>query len=524
MTKKGRSLLWFRKGLRLHDNPALLEAAKDVEHLFPVFCIDPHFYEKQPIGVNRINFLFESLADLHESLSARGSRLLVLRGDPKQILPQVWKDWGVTKLCYEQDTEPYALERDNEIGELAKKAKVEVKTFLSHTLYDPVEVKKAHGGKTPETYKAFQSAVAKMPPPPSPVRDAPEKLPTIAPKAKGAEEKATGVPTLAEVGYTDKPTTSFHGGETKALARLTKSLEDKEWVVQFEKPKTSPAALEPSTTVLSPYMKFGCISARLFYAKLVQIEKEKKKHTSPPTSLVGQLLWRDFFYTVGYHTPNFHHMLGNPLCKQIQWDVDPVLYKAWDEGRTGYPWIDAIMVQLQQQGWMHHLARHSVACFLTRGDLYVSWTLGRDTFDRLLIDGDHFVNNGNWMWLSASAFFSQFFRVYSPITFGKKYDKQGKFIKHFLPVLKDMPDKYIYEPWTAPEEVQKKAKCIIGKDYPKPVVEHATKHKDNLNRMKSAYDANKSPQKRKEISDGFDEMARAEVLDMEADDDEDEEK
>lgn len=168
----------------------------------------------------------------------------------------------------------------------------------------------------------------------------------------------------------------------------------------------------------------------------VQIEKEKKNHTKPPVSLKGQLLWREFFYTVGGATKNFNKMEGNPICRQIDWDENDEFYKAWEESRTGYPWIDAIMMQLKQEGWMHHLARHAVACFLTRGDLYIHWEKGRDTFDRLLIDGDWHVNNGNWMWLSASAFFHQFFRVYSPVSFGKKYDKNGDFIRHFLPVLK----------------------------------------------------------------------------------------
>jgi hypothetical protein len=104
-------------------------------------------------------------------------------------------------------------------------------------------------------------------------------------------------------------------------------------------------------------------------------------------------------------------MVGNPEVRQIPWNNDPKLVKAWEYGQTGFPWIDAIMMQLQQWGWMHHLARHSVACFLTRGDLYCHWEAGRDVFDKYLIDGDYFLNNGNWQWLSASNFFYQYFRV-----------------------------------------------------------------------------------------------------------------
>lgn len=120
------------------------------------------------------------------------------------------------------------------------------------------------------------------------------------------------------------------------------------------------------------------------------------------------------------------------------------------------------MTQLRLEGWIHHLARHSVACFLTRGDLYISWERGLEVFEELLLDADWALNAGNWMWLSASAFFHQYYRVYSPIAFGKKVDKQGEYIRKYVPVLKHFPDEYIYEPWKAPLAVQKLAKCIVS--------------------------------------------------------------
>ena len=135
-------------------------------------------------------------------------------------------------------------------------------------------------------------------------------------------------------------------------------------------------------------------------------------------------------------------MAGNPRCKQIPWrnpSSDPEAAKqlqAWEHGLTGYPWIDACMRQLKQWGWMHHLARHCVACFLTRGDLFIHWEAGRDVFDKLLLDADYYLNNANWLWLSASAFFYKYFRVYNPATYGQKYDKNGDFVRYFVPELK----------------------------------------------------------------------------------------
>lgn len=190
------------------------------------------------------------------------------------------------------------------------------------------------------------------------------------------------VPTLSEMGYPDITPplrVKFPGGETEGLRRMRVSLADRAWVCAFEKPKTAPNALTPATTVLSPYLKFGCLSARLFYKELDQIYKAANgKHSRPPVSLHGQLMWREFNYLHGHGTPNFGKMVGNPICRQIPWDSDPTKLAAWRDAKTGFPFVDAIMTQLRTEGWIHHLARHMVACFLTRGDLWQSWEAGRD--------------------------------------------------------------------------------------------------------------------------------------------------
>ncbi|CAI7904383.1 unnamed protein product, partial [Closterium sp. NIES-53] len=395
-------------------------------------------------------------------LKARGSRLILVKGDPTIIIPKLVKQWGAKALCFEFDTEPYALARDGKIKASMQEAGVRVVTPVSHTIFDPAKIIKKNGGKPPLTYQAFCKRIGQPSPP---IGFAPDKLPPLPShlaqcatvKAEtdlvpGAVEEAgkfdyievfEAVPTLSELGYSDaeafpkEDVTRFQGGETEALRRLDDCLSRTKWVKEFEKPKGDPSALAPpATTVLSPYLKFGCLSSRLMYARIQEVLSKLPGHTKPPVSLIGQLLWREFFYTAAYGTPHFDRMQGSSICRQIPWKVDSELLAAWRDAQTGFPWIDAIMVQLRQWGWMHHLARHCVACFLTRGDLLVHWELGRDVFDRLLVDADWAINNGNWLWLSASAFFSQYHRIYSPVTFGKKYDPSGKFIRHFLPVLK----------------------------------------------------------------------------------------
>ncbi|KAL5575630.1 hypothetical protein UlMin_017329 [Ulmus minor] len=494
------SLMWFRKGLRIHDNPALQYASRSSDVLYPVFVIDPHYMKPDPnsfsqgssrAGLNRIRFLLESLVDLDSNLKKLGSRLLVLKGDPGEVLIRCLKQWDVKRLCFEYDTEPYYQAMDAKVKEFATAAGIEVFSPVSHTLFNPADIIHKNGGKPPLTYQSFLKLSGQPSWASSPLTTTLSSLPPV---GDFGNCEICDVPTVQELGYADiaqDELTPFRGGESEALKRLRESISNKEWVANFEKPKGDPSAfLKPATTVLSPYLKFGCLSSRYFYQCLQDVYKKVKKHTSPPVSLVGQLLWRDFFYTVAFGTPNFDRMKGNRICKQIPWNENEELLVAWREARTGYPWIDAIMVQLHKWGWMHHLARHCVACFLTRGDLFVHWEKGRDVFERLLIDSDWAINNGNWLWLSCSSFFYQYNRIYSPISFGKKYDPNGNYIRHFLPVLKDMPKEYIYEPWTAPLSIQKKAKCIIGKDYPKPVVSHDSASKECKSRMGEAYALN----------------------------------
>ncbi|XP_074275944.1 (6-4)DNA photolyase [Silene latifolia] len=496
------SLMWFRKGLRIHDNPALQHAAFGSDFVYPLFVIDPHYMDPDPgafspgssrAGVNRIKFLLESLSDLDSNLTNIGSKLLILKGEPAQILINCLKQWNIKKLCFEYDTDPYYQALDAKVEKYASSAGIEVSSHVSHTLFDPRDIINKNGGKPPLTYKSFLKIAGEPSWACSPVSPG---ILSIPPVGDVGTLQVSLVPTLKELGYGNigqHEFSPFKGGETEALTRLKQSLLDKDWVAKFEKPKGDPSSfIKPATTVLSPYLKFGCLSSRYFYQRLQEIYDSVKNHTSPPVSLLGQLLWRDFFYTAALGTPNFDQMRDNKICKQIPWKDDSQLLAAWRDGRTGFPWIDAIMIQLHKWGWMHHLARHCVACFLTRGDLFIHWEKGRDVFERLLIDSDWAINNGNWLWLSCSSFFYEYHRIYSPISFGKKYDPNGDFIRHFLPVLKDMPKQYIYEPWTAPMSVQKKANCIIGKDYPSPLVSHESASKECKRKLGEAYALNRN--------------------------------
>lgn len=396
-------------------------------------------------------------------------------------------------LTFEADIEPYAKERDQRVEDLARTYGVKVIIEYSHTIYNPDVVLQKNLGKPPMVFKNFTTLVSKMK-----VAEpfaCPSPLPANSVPPSDAEEhfnaECYALPTLSELGVDESTLFAclYPGGETTALARMHKYLRKTDWICTFEKPKTSPNSLEPSTTVLSPYLKFGCLSSRLFYNELNAVLKKhpKKKHSEPPVSLMGQLLWREYYYTAAASEPKFDRMVGNSICRQIPWQPNADHLAAWTHGRTGYPFIDAIMRQLRQEGWIHHLARHAVACFLTRGDLWISWEDGQKVFEELLLDADWALNAGNWMWLSASAFFYQYFRVYSPVAFGKKTDKDGTYIRKYVPELAHFPKALIYEPWRASVDEQKLAKCTIGVDYPMRIVEHETVCERNKGRMAEAY-------------------------------------
>ncbi|ETL49583.1 hypothetical protein L916_00953, partial [Phytophthora nicotianae] len=542
-------LVWFRRDLRLHDNVALHAALQLIKRqqrqsgaakveLIPLYII--HRPQIMRCGANRFQFVLESVADLSNALVERGSKLVVAKGDGIQVLRRLLPAWGITHLFFDGVCEPYAVERDNRALELAKGLGVQTHVTKGYNLYDLEAVIVGHSGKAPKTYQGFLKAVGIQPTPREPL-PAPNSLPASTSKHSelyqqvveywkdrvkldheenddDTEEKANQIdqiagpshdftlPDLTYFGFETPTKHSFiYGGEQKALEMLKNYCSDEDRVALFEKPKTSPAQIPPtpSTTVLSPYMFYGCLSPRTFYHQVRSIQKRCKKSSVPPVSLIGQLLWREFYHCHGRANPYFDKMEESPTCLQVNWryhtipeneedmtDDDKLAcsqFEAWRDGRTGFPWIDAIMIQLKEEGWMHHLARHSVACFLTRGDLYISWVRGLEVFQERLIDHDWSLNAGNWLWLSSSYFFTAYYRVYSPISFGKKSDPEGLFIKKYIPMLKNFPAKYIYEPWKAPLTLQHAAGCRIGKDYPTPIVEHKTAMKECVEGIKMSY-------------------------------------
>lgn len=486
-TKKKVTVHWFRHGLRLHDNPALLEAVKDSDEFYAVFIFDGESAGTKTVGYNRMRFLIESLQDLDNQLRAVGGRLYVFRNSPVTVFRRIWEERGLYKLSFEQDCEPIWHQRDEAAKSLCLERGISCIEKVSHTLWDPKVVIKTNGGVPPLTYQMFLHTVSVIGPPPRPVDDIDwtnvkfGKLPAyLASELKVFNTVPTPEDLLV---FPETPIgermVRWIGGETRALQHLRDRLSVEESAFRegyFLPNQARPDLLGPPTSQ-SAALRFGCLSVRRFYWNLHDLFNTV--HDGKPPSnhnITGQLIWREYFYTMSVNNEYYAEMARNPICLNISWresDESGYLLK-WQQGKTGYPFIDAAMRQLLQEGWIHHVARNAVACFLTRGDLWISWEYGLQFFLRYLLDADWSVCAGNWMWVSSSAFeqLLDCSHCVCPVNYGRRLDPWGEYIKRYIPELRNYPVEYIYEPWKASLDLQEKAGCIIGKDYPERIVDH----------------------------------------------------
>jgi cryptochrome len=454
---------------------------------------------------------------------------------------------------FERDTDAYARERDRVVAEAARKAGVVVVTRYGRTLWDSDEVVAKNSGKPTMSITQLQVAGQKLGEIPKPIpapnylpgpgempvdfehEQAPTTIDLNAPHRSKTDKTCHSIAgpngdfaieTLEELGF-PAATTPHRGGETLALKQLDEVMSDEKYAATFRKPNTSPAAFQPqSTTLLSPNLHFGALSPRLFYWRAREVvEKYGKGASTPPESLTGQLLFRDMYFAaqaaigssylqtlnngyvrfIPWHLPSKHEdtetgsnaVSGEYHVDSLQADK---WFKRWKAGVTGFPFVDALMRQLRIEGWIHHLGRHMVACFLTRGGCYVHWERGADVFEELLIDHEPASNAGNWQWLSCTAFFSQYYRCYSPVAFGQKWDKDGTFIRKWVPELKYLDARFIYEPWKATQAALDMAGVRVEGDglsdskkegiYPEPMFDFNERRKVCMSAMKRAYSIN----------------------------------
>ncbi len=225
---------------------------------------------------------------------------------------------------------------------------------------------------------------------------------------------------------------------------------------------------------LSPYLRFGMLSARqAVESALIAREAAPDNLAAEGADVwLNELIWREFFTSILYHFPHVRRHSFREAYRRIQWANGEADFRAWYEGRTGYPLVDAAMRQLAQTGWMHNRARMVVASFLTK-DLLIDWRRGEEWFMQHLLDGDPAANNGGWQWTAGTGTdAAPYFRIFNPVSQSTRHDPDGDYIRKYVPELRQVPDPYIHEPWKMPDDVQAQAGCVIGKDYPAPIVDH----------------------------------------------------
>jgi deoxyribodipyrimidine photo-lyase len=454
------ALWWLRRDLRLADNQALAAALAHAESVVPVFVLDPRILGSDYAGATRVAFLFEGLHHLDADLRARGSRLVVRRGDPAEELAAVATETGAGAIFAEEDYSPYARRRDNKVTTHASLLRL----VAGRLVHPPGTVLKADG--TPYVvFTPFSRKWKALPPPHERAL-----LPAPARIATPPDVSSLPIPTEPTL----PPGVPFPSGEAEAGRRLRAFVEGARAPIHEYATARDRMDLD-GTSRLSPYLRFGMLSSRQAVAAALAAREAAPDAASRDAAgtWLNELVWREFYVHILYHFPHVLKQSFRPELQAIAWENDAGAFAAWCEGRTGYPVVDAAMRQLNHSGWMHNRARMIVASFLVK-DLLVDWRWGERYFMRHLVDGDPPSNNGGWQWTAGTGTdAAPYFRVFNPVLQGKRYDPQGAPVRRWVEELANVPDRFVHQPWKMPDEVQHKSGCTIGRDYPAPIVDHA---------------------------------------------------
>jgi deoxyribodipyrimidine photo-lyase len=461
------ALVWFRRDLRVRDQPALRAALDEHERVVPVFCFDDRLLHGRHASGPRTQFLLECLANLDAALRERGSGLVVRHGPPERELAELARKTNADAVHFSVDVGPYARRRDRRVTRALRGAGTEAHAHPGLNVVDDVTEIRTQAGRPYTVFSPFHRRWLDAPR--RDVLDAPRELPPLSSSvAKGR------IPSLASLGLDQEVDDPARGGEAEARMALDRFLDGpvREYADNHD------ALGRDRTSRLSPYLHFGCLSPRSVEARL--------RRGKGPEAFRRQLCWRDFYCHVLHHFPrNARSEFQDRYRGKIRWSYAERAFEAWCEGRTGYPLVDAGMRQLRREGWIHNRARLVVGSFLTK-DLGIDWRWGERWFMRLLIDGDEANNNGNWQWIASVGVDPQppYRRLYNPARHQERYDPDNSYVRRYVPELAGVPGEYMTEPWAMPEEVQRECGCLIGVDYPGPIVDHSRARQEALARYR----------------------------------------
>ncbi len=472
---------WIRRDLRLADNQALSRAMELGDQVLPLFVLDPRLLNSAYAGAGRIAFLMDGLRALDGELRARGSRLIVREGEPGHVLRRLCDEQNVVAVLAEKDASPYAVQRDKRVERMLDNVAVE---FVEGVSIRPVaSVRKADGLPytvfTPYSRRWKDGArlyAANLLPTPTKISTPLDVESVSIPHAKSDR---SGV----DVG----PGQAWQAGEAAAFSRLRAFTEGASPPIYGYRANRDRPDLS-ATSSLSPFLRFGMISARAAAVAAYDVISDASSDAARAgaETWLSELIWRDFYINILAEFPHVRSGSFRPEYEAIAWANDESDFEAWRLGRTGYPFVDAAMRQLLAIGWMHNRARMVVASFLVK-DLLIDWRWGERWFMQQLLDGDPAANNGGWQWSAGTGTdAAPYFRIFNPITQGKKFDPDGAYVRKWVPELADVPKTAIHEPWKLTPLEQATAGCLVGEDYPLPIVDHQWARQRTLDAYKAA--------------------------------------
>jgi deoxyribodipyrimidine photo-lyase len=465
-------ILWFRQDLRLADNPALFHAVDTGRPVLPVYILDRGSATRQT-GAASLWWLDKSLRALDASLRARGSRLILRRGDSEAELRRLIDETGADAVFMNRRFEPDAFARDADIVHGLQAEGIACKGWNGTLLARPGSVLNGSG----QPYKVFtpfhRSLLAATVAPPR--IDAPSWLLTPPWPASDEIDAWALHPTRPDWSGGFDWTPGEAGAETALSAFLAGGLKS------YSAGRDIPA--EPATSRLSPHLHFGEISPWRPVTAAREAAAEGRVPVAEADKFVAEIGWREFSAHLLHAFPQITDTAFRPEYDAMPWREDPVGLEAWKRGRTGYPIVDAGMRELWTTGFMHNRVRMIVASFLVK-HLLIDWRKGEAWFRDTLVDADIASNVQNWQWVAGSgADASPYFRIFNPITQGQKFDADGRYVRRWVPELRGVPDRWLHAPWTAPAEVLRDARVRLGADYPRPIVDHDVARKRALDAL-----------------------------------------
>ena len=464
-------LVWFRRDLRAHDNAALSAALQRCDHVHCVFVLDREILDVLPRADRRVEFIRESLVELDASLRQLAGKplagLIVLHAWATDAVPALATALDVQAVFAAHDYEPQAIARDQTVEAALRDQDIALITVKDHVVFERREVLTQVGnpyGVFTPYMRAWLARLGDVPPAQHDCESHAQAL------AERPTVYATETPSLEALGF---ESTNLKSLAIAPGASAASKLVDDFWerMDRYDETRNFPAVKGPS--YLSVHLRFGTVSIR----QLVGLALQRKLGGSAGASVwLAELIWRDFYFQVLANFPHVAHNAFKPEYDAIAWEQGDhalTLFAAWCQGETGYPLVDAAMGQLNRTGYMHNRLRMVTGSFLVK-HLGIDWRWGERYFADKLNDFDLSANNGGWQWVSSSGCDAQpYFRIFNPINQSEKFDGEGKFIKRYLPQLAKLNAKQIHAPWKLGAIELAAAGIELGKNYPRPVVDHA---------------------------------------------------